>query len=95
MPLPRDFACARLARRIPAGGDGAINDLRVVYGYLGAGYGHGTPEAGAAIERARETEGLTLDPVYTGKAMAALLDAAGRGAGGPALYWHTYSGAGL
>jgi D-cysteine desulfhydrase len=84
----------RLARRIPLV-PGELNDLRVVHGYLGDGYGHGTPEAARAIERAREAEGLTLDPVYTGKAMAAVLDHMERGAGGPALYWHTYNAVGL
>ena len=80
----------RLARRIPVDAGGA-NELTVVHGYLGDGYGHGTPEALRAIERARETEDLALDPVYTGKAMAALLDDRERGATGPALYWHTYA----
>lgn len=80
---------ARLARRTPVDGD-ELNDVRVVHGYLGAGYGHATGAARAAIERARDDEGLALDPVYTGKTMAAVLDHA-RDGGGPALYWHTYS----
>ena len=82
---------ARLARRVPTGGD-ALNEVEVVHGFLGAGYGHGTPAADAAIERAREAAGLKLDPVYTGKAMAAVLAHLERGTGGPALYWHTYNG---
>jgi D-cysteine desulfhydrase len=85
---------ARLARRTPVS-TGELNEVEVVHGYLGAGYGHGTPAAARAIERAREAEGLTLDPVYTGKAMAAVLDHLASGAAsGPALYWHTYSGVG-
>jgi D-cysteine desulfhydrase len=81
----------RLARRTPVP-ETALNELRVVHGWLGAGYGHGTPEAARAIERAREAEGLTLDPVYTGKTMAAVLDHIESGhAAGPALYWHTYA----
>ena len=84
----------RLARRTPLP-DSEVNEVQVVHGYLGAGYGHGTPEAERAIERAREAEGLTLDPVYTGKTMAALLDHVERGADGPALYWHTYNGVDL
>ena len=79
---------AKLARRID--GRDELNEVEVVHGYLGGGYGHDTPEAGRAIERARETEGLRLDPVYTGKTMAAVLERAG--AETPALYWHTYSG---
>ncbi|HEV2815586.1 MAG TPA: pyridoxal-phosphate dependent enzyme [Solirubrobacteraceae bacterium] len=83
----------RLARRTPLA-EREVNDVEVVHGWLGAGYGHGTPEAGRAIERARQAEDLVLDPVYTGKTMAALLDHIERGAGGPALYWHTYSAVG-
>lgn len=80
----------RLARRIPVDA-GGTNDLRVVHGFLGGGYGHGTPEGRRAIERARETEDLELDPVYTGKAMAALLAHREREGGGPALFWNTYA----
>ncbi|HEX2086248.1 MAG TPA: pyridoxal-phosphate dependent enzyme [Solirubrobacteraceae bacterium] len=81
----------RLARRTARGwGVDGLNELEVVHGWLGAGYGHGTPEARRAIERARDAEGLTLDPVYTGKTMAAVLDHMER-ADGPALYWHTYN----
>ena len=39
----------------------------------GPGYGHVTPEAREAIEFLARTEGIFLDPVYTGKAFAALL----------------------
>lgn len=41
---------------------------------LGAGYGRPTPEGIDAIRRVARTEGLFLDPIYTGKAMAGLLD---------------------
>lgn len=65
--------------------------VEVVHGYLGGGYGHATPAGTAALERARDAEGLKLDPVYTSKTMAALLDRL-PSAGGPVLYWHTYNG---
>jgi D-cysteine desulfhydrase len=65
--------------------------LEVVHGQLGAGYGHATPQAHVAITRLRDDEALTLDPVYTGKAMAGLLEALARGEPGPHLYWHTYN----
>ncbi len=42
--------------------------------YYGQGYGLLTPQTVAAIRRVAGTEGLLLDPVYTGKAMAGLLD---------------------
>lgn len=40
---------------------------------FGPGYGIPTPEADEAIRRLARTEGVLLDPVYTGKAMAHLL----------------------
>ena len=63
--------------------------VRVVHGFMGAGYGHATPEAERALALAREAEGLALDPVYTGKALAAILD---RRANGPTLFWNTNNG---
>jgi 1-aminocyclopropane-1-carboxylate deaminase/D-cysteine desulfhydrase-like pyridoxal-dependent ACC family enzyme len=47
--------------------------------YVGEGYGLPTPAALAAIKLAARTEGLLLDPVYTGKAMAGLIDHARQG----------------
>lgn len=47
--------------------------------YLGKGYGQLTPECVEAIKLVARTEGLLLDPVYTGKAMAGLVDWARRG----------------
>ncbi len=41
---------------------------------IGPGYGLVTPACVEAIRLAARTEGLLLDPVYTGKAMAGLLD---------------------
>jgi D-cysteine desulfhydrase family pyridoxal phosphate-dependent enzyme len=43
-------------------------------GYVGEGYGRLTPEALEAIKLVARTEGILLDPVYTGKAVAALID---------------------
>ena len=62
-------------------------DLSVTRGWLGAGYGHPTPESQRAIALAREKEGLDLDPVYTAKAMAGALAVEERG---PLLYLHTH-----
>jgi L-cysteate sulfo-lyase len=60
--------------------------------YTGAGYGHmGAPER-EAIRLVAATEGLLLDPVYTGRAMAGLIDLIRRGAFADdetVLFWHT------
>ena len=50
--------------------------------YVGENYGVLSPEARAAIGLVAETEGILLDPVYTGKAMAGLIDRVKRGAVG-------------
>ena len=61
-------------------------------GYVGEDYGVLSAEARAAIRLAAETEGILLDPVYTGKAMAGLIDYVKRGAVGAdetAVFVHT------
>ena len=47
--------------------------------YVGEGYGAATDASLSAMRLAARTEGLVLDPVYTGKAMAGLIDQARRG----------------
>jgi D-cysteine desulfhydrase len=42
--------------------------------YLGQGYSLPTPEMVEAVRLLAKTEGILLDPVYTGKAMAGLID---------------------
>lgn len=65
--------------------------LLLLRDWLGQGYGHPTDEGADALRLARDTEGLDLEPVYTAKAVAALLDlhSGGRLPDGPALYLHT------
>ncbi len=48
--------------------------IEVYDNYIGKGYGIPTPECLEAIRLVARTEGIFLDPVYTGKAMAALID---------------------
>ncbi len=61
-------------------------------GYLGAGYAiMGEPEK-EAIYLAARYEGILLDPVYTGRAMAGLIDLVRRGEFGrdeTIVFWHT------
>ena len=59
--------------------------------YIGD-YGKPTRESVAATRLAAQTEGLLLDPVYTGKAMAAVIDHVHQGviaSGTRVLFWHT------
>lgn len=42
--------------------------------YIGKAYGIPTPEGNAALRLVAQSEGILLDPVYTAKAMAALID---------------------
>ena len=79
------FARARDAR-FPAVSYEQLH-LRIEPRFLGAGYGRPTAEGDAALARARAEEGWSLDPVYTGKVMAALLD----DVGAPVLFWNTMS----
>jgi 1-aminocyclopropane-1-carboxylate deaminase/D-cysteine desulfhydrase-like pyridoxal-dependent ACC family enzyme len=81
----------RLAR-LGAAPPGARPRLRVERGFLGRGYGHATPESLHAVAVAARA-GLTLDPIYTGKVMAALLAHArtGRLDGKRVLFLHTFN----
>ena len=68
------------------------DDLVTDQNFIGPGYGIATPECVAAIKLLAETEGILLDPVYTAKAMAALIDHARAGALDPAasvVFVHT------
>jgi len=61
---------AQLARRaITLEGE----DVLVRDGFIGPGYGIPTPEGVEAIRLVARTEGVFLDPTYTGKGMAGLL----------------------
>jgi D-cysteine desulfhydrase family pyridoxal phosphate-dependent enzyme len=64
----------------------------VLDGYIGDGYGIPSPEGNAATQLLARTEGILLDPVYTAKAMAALIDWVRQGKfeeDENVLFWHT------
>ncbi len=68
------------------------DDIHVIDGYVGKGYGLCSQEEIALIKQAARLEGLLLDPVYTGKAMFALMDLIRKGRfqrGEKILFWHT------
>lgn len=70
----------------------APDDIPVNADYLGAGYAiMGEPER-EAIRLAAEMEGLLLDPVYTGRAFAGMMDLIRKGSirrDETVLFWHT------
>jgi 1-aminocyclopropane-1-carboxylate deaminase/D-cysteine desulfhydrase-like pyridoxal-dependent ACC family enzyme len=78
--------------------DAAPRGLLVTDRTLGPGYGLVTKEVIEAVKRTAELEGLLLDPVYTGKAMAALFDLVRRKhfkASDQVVFWHTGGTPGL
>ncbi len=69
----------------------ASADVSLVHSAFGPGYGQAGRAAKEAVAVARDLEQLPLEPVYTGKAMSALLRMTleDDGSGGPTLFWHT------
>lgn len=68
------------------------NDIYVIRGYDSAGYGIVTENEKSAIKLLAETEGILLDPVYTGRAFHAMLDYLKQKklkTGANILFWHT------
>ena len=83
----------QLCERLGEGRAFAAQDVPLIEGrYVGEGYGKPTPECRAALRRLAQTEGVLLDPVYTAKAFAGMLDLAQRGQLGrdePLIFIHT------
>jgi D-cysteine desulfhydrase len=68
------------------------DDIVVFDEWLGPGYSRPTPEMVSAVQLVARLEGIVLDPVYTGKAMAGLIGLSRRGyfrAGERVLFLHT------
>ena len=55
------------------------NDIVVHDGYVGKGYSYPTDGMVEAVRLVAQSEAILLDPVYTGKAMAGLIDLVRRG----------------
>jgi D-cysteine desulfhydrase len=80
---------ARGLTDVPELGEGDF-DLRD--DWLGTAYGDPTPASVSEVERARE-QGLSLEPVYTGKSLAAIRSLAAAGGSslpGPVLWLNTH-----
>ena len=66
--------------------------------YVGPGYGHPTPGMIEAVRMLARTEGIFLDPVYSGKGMAGLIDLVRTGyfkKGETVVFLHTGGSTGL
>jgi L-cysteate sulfo-lyase len=66
--------------------------------YVGAGYGIPTEGMGEAVRMLAREEGILLDPVYSGKAMAGMIDLIRKGAlakGETVVFLHTGGAVGL
>lgn len=67
-------------------------ELHVLTEHFGKEYGDPTPEMVEAVKLTAQTEGILLDPIYTGKAMAGLIDQVRKGVytkDENVLFWHT------
>jgi L-cysteate sulfo-lyase len=67
-------------------------DVTIRNEYLGGGYGVVGELERRAVQMVAQTEGILLDPVYTGRAMGGLIDMIERGELSRAhsvLFWHT------
>ena len=51
-----------------------LDDIQIISGYARDGYGYVTKQKIDAVKILAETEGVCIDPVYTGTAMAGLID---------------------
>lgn len=73
VPAKANEAAALAGRPAPTGA------LQLDHSRFGDGYGSPTESCREALDLAARTEGLLLDPVYTGKALAGLIGAAREG----------------
>lgn len=86
--------CSRLHGKSPRSAwrtyRGAVDRIIWEHGHIGRCYGSVTPEGTRATQLASDLEGLHLEPVYTAKAMAALIDRCkGITLNKHILFWHT------
>ncbi len=82
----------QLAYAIELNIDFSTQDVHLCTDYLGKGYGKVSTAEKEAIKLLARTEGILLDPVYTAKAMAGLIDLIRKQRYSKAdkvLFWHT------
>ena len=70
----------------------SVDDIDIIDDCYGTSYGVPCPGGDEAVKLAASTEGILLDPVYTGKAMYGLREAVKRDVFDktrPVVFWHT------
>jgi D-cysteine desulfhydrase family pyridoxal phosphate-dependent enzyme len=80
------------AERLGVSSRFSASDFIIRHDYLGDGYGVAGELERRAIRMLAQTEGILLDPVYTGRAMGGLIDMIERGELSrehSVLFWHT------
>jgi len=94
--VPFTERCAVMATAggelIDVGRKWSADDIWIETDYVGSAYGVPSPQGNAAIGELASTEALLLDPVYTGKGMAGLMDIVRKGKiapGSDVLFLHT------
>ena len=98
----QEAAVLKLARaaaeRLGVAGELPASAVEANCDYVGAGYGRPTQGMVEAVQMVARTEGIFLDPVYSGKGMAGLIDLIRRGvfkAGENVVFLHTGGAVGL
>jgi D-cysteine desulfhydrase family pyridoxal phosphate-dependent enzyme len=83
--------CEQIALLLQTDSCVVSDDVRLTDDFLAPGYGVANAATMNAIIRSAQTEGLLLDPVYTGKAMAGVLQRAEQPEASESslLFWHT------
>lgn len=70
----------------------SLEDIYVNHDYEGPGYGNLAEHEARAIKQMAKLEGILLDPVYTGRAFAGMIDQLEQKnlpEGSNVLFWHT------
>jgi len=82
-----------LQKWVPGLGSAGLPEPVMLHDYVGDGYGFPTLNGQQAYEVLKDKQALHLDPTYTAKTFAAVLDycQTHRNGPGPVMYWHTYN----
>ena len=72
------------------GWDRELEPPRIAGGFVGSGYAQPNEASRDAIRSLARTEGILTDPIYTGKALQAVVELGPHALGpGPVVFWHT------